>query len=207
MVKFVVSIVLTIVAYFLFKKSKTVEKEPISDNRTFVICLLPALTQLIISKGVLNLTVAFGKFLLISLSSIFSVLWMQLLIVGAGVNFLRDNKRSGITLSELFPILGVFTMIGIIDGFGINLLFNFGIALMSVALYVKTNSLDLSIAVHLIINSVITFSDMFVTAYDIGIPTYNLLYLCNSVFIIIIGIWVLQDVYLTSSAEEGKFNG
>lgn len=208
MLKLIVSIVFTIVALFVCKKGNTVIDKPINDNDgILLICLLPTLTYLIISSGSLDYTLGFGKFLTIAIEAICSALWVQLLVVGKGADYMRVSGDKKIGLMEICPLLTIFVMTDCLNGLGYNLLYTFGIGLMTIALYVKTNSLDLPISVHLIMNAARAYSDTFITAHTVDLSTYRVLYICNCVFTIIVGIWVLQSVYKTTSAEEGKFNG
>jgi len=208
MLKLIVSIVLTIVALFVCKKGNSDIDKPINENDgILLICLLPALTYFIISNGVHDYTLGFGEFLIIAIESICSAIWVQLLVVGKGVDYLRLSGSKGISLMEICPLLTIFVMTDCLNGLGYNLLYIFGVGLITISLYVKTNSLDLPISVHLIMNAVRAFSDTLVKAHTVDLSTYRILYICNCVFAIMIGIWLLQDVYKTTSSEEGKFNG
>lgn len=207
MIKLIVTIVLAIAAFFIYKKTNTAPTEPESDNPVFFICLVPVLLLWIIERGETDLTMPFGAFLQRALYAIFTAIWMQLLIVGAGISFFRGSGEYKLTLSELFPIIAGFTMANIIDGFGLNLVFAFGLGLLSAGLYVKTHSIDLSLSLHLLFNAVRVYADAFVLAPYLDPSTYKLLTLGNSILVIILGVWVVQDNLLSISAEEGKFNG
>lgn len=207
MIKLIVSIVLAIAAFFLYKKTNTAPAEPESDNPVFFICLVPVLLLWIIERGETDLTLPFGAFLERALYAIFTAIWMQFLIVGAGIRFFKSPSEDKITYSELFPIIAGFTMANIIDGFGLNLLFALGLGLISVGLFLKTRSLDLSLSLHLLFAAVKVYADSFVISPYLDSSTYKLLILSHCILLIIFGVWILQDNILSISAEEGKFNG
>lgn len=207
MVKLTVSIVLTIAAFFLYKKTNTVKPEPESHNGVFLVCLIPVLLQFFIEKGETDFTLDFGPFFFEAMSSIFTAIWMQVLIIGAGIRFFRSDSSKTINYGELFPVLAIFTMVHIVDGFGLNLIFAFGLGLLSAGLYLLTGSLDISISVHLLFNAVRVFADSFILSPYTDSQTYRLLCLANSILLIILGVWIMQNHVQTTSSEEGRFNG
>ncbi|MBQ0136188.1 MAG: hypothetical protein KBS43_05590 [Oscillospiraceae bacterium] len=208
LLKLIVSIVLTIVALFVCKKTDTKINSPANDNDGVIfICLVPTVTYFVISYGALDMTAPFGKTALLALESICSAIWVQLLVVGKGVDYMRSSEDGKIALMEFCPLITIFLMTDCLNGLGYNLLYTLGIAIMTIALYIRTNSLDLSISLHLIMNASRTFTDTFITAHTVDLSTYRILYICNCAFAVIIGLWLLQGVYKSTLSEEGKFNG
>ena len=207
MVKLIVSIVLTIAAFWFYKKSNTVKEEPENRNGVFLVCLIPVVLQYFIDRGETEFTRDFGPFFFDAMYYIFTAIWMQVLIIGAGIRFFRTKDSKKINFTELFPVLGIFTMVSIIDGFGLNLIFAFGLGLLSCGLFLLTDSLDISISIHLLFNAVRVYSDSFVLAPYTDARTHMLLSLGNSILLIILGVWIMQDHVVTTSSEEGRFNG
>ncbi len=160
----VARVAIIIVLLVIIKKFDKSKEEPRSANFTLVLCLLPVFYATYCFYGPLNRMVPFTSAALVLATVITTVYCEELLYRKVGVMLIRGEGEFVPSVAEVVALVGAETVASIFGGHVTDVVWAFGISVLSLSLFLLTKSIDLSITIHLLLATTqqlyITFSTL-----------------------------------------------
>lgn len=198
-----VRIVIIIALLIIIKKCEVLKEEPKSANLAFIICILPVFYATFCFYGPLDRLVPIKSAALVLATVITTVLCEELFFRKIGVMLWKKTENFVPSLAEIIALVGAPTVASIINGFGANIVWTFGISVLSLALYLLTKSIDLSIAIHLLLAATAQFYTTFSTLPHLITGEYfPVVYASAGIILALMGYAIIKDNCLMQMPSE-----
>ena len=199
-------VALVVVLYILLWKFDKQKIEPRSANLVMLATIVPVVFNVFCYHGPLDLKIPYKSLILLAVSVVATVLAEELFFRRIGVMLFRKTPDHKITITEATSLVGAYTIMGLFQGFGLNIVMSFAIAVLTLALYLLTDSIDLPLTFHLLISLTtqlyITFSSAPSSTVGTAFPA---LYLGLAALIFLIGYGIIRDYQLLDSQSEAHY--
>ena len=196
-------IVVIIALLIIIKKCEVIKEEPRNAHLTFIICLLPVFYATFCFYGPLNRIVPFTSVLLVLVTVILTVLCEELFFRKVGVMLWQKTENFVPSLAEAVALVGAPTVASIVNGFDLNIVWTFGISVLSLALYLLTKSIDLSIAIHLLLAVTQQLYTTFSTLpHLISGEYFQIIFASAGIIVALFGYAIIKDNCLMQMPSE-----
>ena len=201
--KIIVELIAVIILALLLRKKNIIREIPVSSDGLFAITLFPIALNVWCSFAPINSEIILEDLSFTTLDLVLSVLWKQIFFIGIGTALFKKHRNFKPSVKEMLTIVSAFTFSCFVDGFNIELIQSFCVALLCLALYLKTKSLDLPISFALLhALSTQFFSYLSRTSHVMEEPYYLIIYLSNALIIFLIACGILNfNGFLPSRRE------